>query len=168
MATSSKSKYRDPRADAVRARYHDLYGGDELPVPVESIAEDLLGLDVQEVELNGVSGMLIPSARTIYVNAEDTPPRQRFTLAHEVGHWVCQCQEGRGTTVMCRADDVSPRADRTLEREANIFAAELLMPEEVVRALAPSGTAAERLGVSNQAMQWRLYSFDLSPEPPGR
>ncbi len=34
----------DPRAEALRRRYHALFGGEELPVPVESIAEDLLGL----------------------------------------------------------------------------------------------------------------------------
>jgi Zn-dependent peptidase ImmA (M78 family) len=35
--------------------------------------------------------------------------------------------------MMCRADDVAPRADRTLEREANVFEADLLMPEPAVR-----------------------------------
>ena len=37
------SKYRDPRADALRFRHHELYGGVELPVPVEAIAEDMPG-----------------------------------------------------------------------------------------------------------------------------
>jgi IrrE N-terminal-like domain len=165
-ATPNESKYRDPRADALRARYHERYGGEELPVPVESIAEDLLGLDVQEVELNGVSGMLVPSARLVYVNAQDPPTRQRFTLAHELGHWVCQCEEGRGAPVMCRAEDISAETDRTLEREANVFGAELLMPEAPIREHAVDPEAAELFGVSLLALQWRMYSFDLGP-PPG-
>ena len=117
----------------MRSRYHELYGGDELPVPVEAIAEDLLGLSVREVPLDGVSGLLYPSERAVYVNANDTPARRRFTLAHEVGHWICQVHEGRGAPVMCRAEDIAPGADRALEREANVFAAELLMPEDAVR-----------------------------------
>jgi hypothetical protein len=57
------------------------------------------------------------------------PGRRRFTLADELGHRVCQCLEGRAAPVMCRAEDVAPIADRALEREANVFAAELLVPE---------------------------------------
>jgi Zn-dependent peptidase ImmA (M78 family) len=156
---------RDPRAEALRRRYYDLFGGEELPVPVNPIAEDLLGLTIHEQELDGVSGLLYPEARQIYVNASDVPARRRFTIAHELGHWVCQCLEGRGEPMMCRSEDVSPNADRTLEREANVFAAELLMPEPAVRAHAGDRTLPERFGVSGEAMSWRLYSFGLSPNP---
>ena len=153
----------DPRAHALRARYHELFGGEELPVPVESIAEDLLGLAIHEVALDGISGLLYPTERQIYVNSSDVPARRRFTIAHELGHWVCQCLDGRGTPVMCRVEDVSPDADRTLEREANVFGAELLMPEEAVRQHAAHPEVALVLGVSLLALQWRLYSFDLAP-----
>jgi Zn-dependent peptidase ImmA (M78 family) len=160
-----ESKYRDPRAGALRARYHERFGGEELPVPVESIAEDLLGLELHEVELAGISGMLVPAARTIYVNAEDPAPRRRFTLAHELGHWVCQCLEGRGVPVMCRVRDLPAETDRALEREANIFSAELLMPEPAIREHATDEGGAELFGVSQLAFQWRLYSFDLAGAP---
>jgi Zn-dependent peptidase ImmA (M78 family) len=157
---------RDPRAEALRRRYRELFGGDKLPVPVESIAEDLLGLAIHEKELDDISGLLYPEERQIYVNASDVPARRRFTIAHELGHWVCQCLEGRGESVMCRAEDVSPNADRSLEREANVFAAELLMPEPAVRQVAAEENVAARFGVSDLAMQWRLYSFDLAERPP--
>jgi Zn-dependent peptidase ImmA (M78 family) len=159
------SPYRDRRADELRAHYHELYEADELPVPVEAIAEDLLGLYVEEVPLDGVSGLLYPSERLIRVNANDVPARRRFTLAHEVGHWICQVQEGRGAPVMCRAEDLELGSDRTLEREANVFAAELLMPEPAVRVSAGDAAAASRFGVSSEAMQWRLYSFGLAESP---
>jgi IrrE N-terminal-like domain len=162
---SGESKYRDPRADALRSRYHELYGGGKLPVPVEAIAEDMLGLSVREVPIEGVSGLLYPAERVVYVNANDTPARRRFTLAHEVGHWICQCLEGRGVPTMCRAEDVAPGTDRTLEREANIFAAELLMPEPAVRLAAGDPAAADRFGVSSEAMRWRLYAFGLAEAP---
>ncbi|MBD0291863.1 MAG: ImmA/IrrE family metallo-endopeptidase, partial [Thermoleophilia bacterium] len=80
----------DARAHALRARYHELFEAPELPVPVESIAEDLLGLNVEEADLEAVSGLLYPAERQIYVNASEPKTRQRFTLAHELGHWVCQ------------------------------------------------------------------------------
>lgn len=38
----------DPRAHAVRERYLALFGGEGLPVPVEAIADDLLGLRIEE------------------------------------------------------------------------------------------------------------------------
>ena len=38
--------------------------------------------------------MLLPSERRILVNAAEPDPRRRFTIAHELGHWICQCLEG--------------------------------------------------------------------------
>jgi Zn-dependent peptidase ImmA (M78 family) len=109
--------------------------------------------------------VLYPAARRIVVAADDVPARQRFTLAHEVGHWVCQCRTGRHPPVLCRTEDMSlDPATRSREREANIFAAELLMPEEAVRSIAAE-EAAQALGVSELALAWRRYSFDLGPRP---
>jgi Zn-dependent peptidase ImmA (M78 family) len=164
---------RDERADALRAHYHAAFGDAELPVPVEAIAEDLLGLQVGESEEMKVSGMLLPLERRIWLNADEGAPRRRFTLAHELGHWVCQHLEGKTAPVYCRAVDVQPEpsaVDRALEREANIFAAELLMPEDAVREVWPHsatlGELALQFGVSGAAMEWRLYSFGLISERP--
>jgi Zn-dependent peptidase ImmA (M78 family) len=57
---------------------------------------------------------------------------------------------------------------RALEREANVFAAELLMPEELVRRLGGSNTreVAATFKVSEEAMSWRLYNLGLSERPP--
>jgi len=125
---------KDPRAGALRDRYQERFpGSPALPVPVESIAEDLLGLAVGEREDLEVSGMLVPAERQIWLNAAESPARRRFTLAHELGHWVCQHLEGRSVPVFCRASEVGVGEGRLLEREANVFAAELLMPEEDMR-----------------------------------
>jgi Zn-dependent peptidase ImmA (M78 family) len=66
---------------------------------------------------------------------------------------------------MCRAEDISTETDRTLEREANVFGAELLMPEGPIRDYARDPEAADVFGVSRLALQWRLYSFDLAERP---
>jgi IrrE N-terminal-like domain len=85
-------------------RYHRAFGGTELPVPVEAIAADPLGLYVEDGEID-CSGLLLPAERRVVVKAEEPPARRRFTLAHEVGHWVCQVLEGHAAPVYCRAAD---------------------------------------------------------------
>jgi hypothetical protein len=169
--------YEEPRAHELRERYLRTFGGAEMPVPVESIAEDLLGLRVEESWQLDCSGMLVPAERRILLNAAEaehdgTPIRRhRFTIAHELGHWICHCLGvANPKPTYCRPVDVSAAADRTIEREANVFAAELLMPEEAV--LAAWGeetgleTCAARFDVSRTAMHWRLYSFDMISDPP--
>jgi Zn-dependent peptidase ImmA (M78 family) len=104
-----------------------------------------LGLNVEENKL-GVSAMLLPAERRIFGNAYKPEPRRRFTTAHELGL--------DGTT-------------KALEPEANVFAAELLMPERDVREkFSRSGELAELFAVSGEAMQWRLYSFELAHDRP--
>jgi hypothetical protein len=161
----------DPRAGSLLDDYRRAYGGPELPVPVESIAEDWLGLRIVEVEDLDCSGMLIPAMREIRLNAEESreyPGRRRFTIAHEIGHWVCQVQEGVDAPKFCRAVDVELGADRALEREANVFAAELLMPEAAVarRWRGDLPATADAFAVSLLAMNFRLYSFGLVKERP--
>ena len=177
---SVPTRYTEPRAHELRDRYLATYGGDQIPVPVESIAEDLLGLRIEEEDLGECSGMLIPSERLILVNASeamsgDTPTRRhRFTIAHELGHWVCHARPDPHAAApsYCRTLDVLLHSDRDLEREANVFGAELLMPEAAIReAWAAAPDAAEvavRFEVSALAAQWRLYSFGLIAEPPER
>jgi Zn-dependent peptidase ImmA (M78 family) len=172
MGLSLSGGVRDPRAAAVVRRYHERFeGSPELPVPVEAIAEDLLGLNVGELEDLEVSGMLIPDERQVWLNAREareSPGRRRFTLAHEMGHWVCQVLDGRVAPVYCRAEEVGVGEGRALEREANVFAAELLMPEEEVRASFDGTVAghAARFGVSEEAMGWRLYNLGCLATKP--
>jgi hypothetical protein len=158
----------DVRAGVLRGRYHERFGGAQVPVPVEAIAEDLCGLVVEEVADIPVSGMLIPAERRVCLNATETRQRRRFTLAHEVGHWVCQCLGGTAAPRYCRASDVGLDASaKALEREANVFAAELLMPEAEVReAFSLRPALAEHFGVSDEAMSWRLYNLGLASERP--
>jgi hypothetical protein len=171
---SSGRRAGDPRADRVRERHDAAFGTPGPPVPVEAIAEDLLGLRLGEAELR-VSGMLIPARREIWVDAaeaRESPARRRFTIAHEIGHWVCQVRAGRGAPVHCRPDPAAGSAapGDPREREANVFAAELLMPEAPLRRAVAEGAGApelERLfAVSPPAMAWRLYNLGIADGPP--
>jgi Zn-dependent peptidase ImmA (M78 family) len=113
-----------------------------------------------------VSSMLLPAEREVWLNPTESRERCGFTLVHEIGHQVCRVLEGRGAPVMCRADEIGMEG-RALEREANVFAAKLLMPEELVRA-GCDGTAAGKpspFGVSEEAMDWRFYNCGLVRRP---
>ncbi len=180
MVSLSVAKYEDPRAHAVRERYVNVFGGDELPVPVERIAEDLLGLRIVESDDLNVSGILLPAERRIVLNAAEAEhggapiQRHRFTIAHEVGHWVCHvlgATSGSSPAASyCRAADLAADTDRLMEREANVFAAELLMPEAAVREVwgerGEIEAVAERFAVSRLAAHWRLYAYGLLAERP--
>jgi hypothetical protein len=173
MATT----YEDPRAHALRAGFLAAWGGPEIPVPVEEIA-DWLGLHVEDSsELGDCSGILLPVERRILLNAaervQSQPPmrRRRFTIAHELGHWICHCAYGQADRLeptYCRQRDLTRDADRAVEREANVFAAELLLPEPAVRAAwaGDIDACADRFDVSPSAMHWRLYNFGLVDERP--
>jgi hypothetical protein len=172
--TQGSGPVTDPRAGELRRRYHELFGGPTVPVPVESIAEDYLGLSLHESDHLPYSGMLIPASREIWVNAaeHEYPGRPRFTVAHELGHWIHHVVGARNPApVYCRAADVRPENGAPdYERDANVFAAELLMPEPEVRAQwARTPTievVAETFAVSALAMQWRLFNFGLLSERP--
>ncbi|MDA3005216.1 MAG: ImmA/IrrE family metallo-endopeptidase [Actinomycetota bacterium] len=167
----------DPRAETLLARFAERFGPTDLPVPVDAVASDLLGLLVVESEDIEVSGLLVPASRYVFLSAREareSAGRRRFTLAHEIGHWVCQCDEGRGAApepILCREADLSAGGGGPLEREANNFAASLLMPEEPVRSMAARGVgaaeAAERFGVSDIAMEWRYFNLGITDARPG-
>jgi Zn-dependent peptidase ImmA (M78 family) len=158
-----------------------FFGGDEIPVPVESIAEDLLGLRIEQLsDMGDLSGVLRPAERLIVLNASEATHegapirRHRYTIAHEIAHWICHVLGAPPGTKLspsyCRSADLSQDADRTLEREANVFAAELLMPEPEIRAVWASGgeidSVAERFAVSRLSAHWRLYGFGLVEDRP--
>lgn len=71
----------------------------------------------------------------IGVNSLHHPNRQRFTIAHELGHYFLhndQIGDGLEDSILFRADGYGASG---IERDANIFASELLMPEEYFRAV---------------------------------
>lgn len=61
------------------------------------------------------------------INPSGVRGRERFSVAHELGHWLMH----RGSSFKCRVDDTSGNLllNRVLEKEADSFAAHLLMPK---------------------------------------
>ncbi|HTL42226.1 MAG TPA: ImmA/IrrE family metallo-endopeptidase [Pseudolysinimonas sp.] len=141
--------------------------------PVDPIAvARRLGVQVYTANLpDDVSGMLrkLPlEAAEIYVDTDDPSVRQRFTCAHEVGHYVRHSAADDGQIAF--VDYRGPRAARGDDPEevfANEFAAALLMPEDRVRTLHKEGwrdlEMAPYFAVSLEAAKWRMVNLNLSP-----
>lgn len=110
----------------------------QLPIPVEEIAQKR-GLSIKLYDLGtDVSGVLVidTGKGTIGVNLNEPKIRQRFTVAHELGHYELHKQEtglfiDRGFAVLFRNQQSSTGEERR-EQEANAFAAALLMPEKLL------------------------------------
>lgn len=124
----------------------DKHWDRKLPVDILKIANEL-GLSVRyltgnaELLYSGEYKQDDGSGRPVcYINRNDTVERQRFTLAHEVAHHVL----AHGPAL--RDTDRSMHSYDPKEREANIFAANLLMPDKAVKSMIDSGiTDAVRL-----------------------
>lgn len=152
-------------------------GATEPPIAVEDAAR-LLGAEIRYEPLAGeLSGMLFVDGDrpVIGVNALQGKARQRFTVAHEVGHLVLhdsqQLHIDRGFRLYLRSEVSGQATDRD-EIEANRYAAELLMPAEflikdVAQLDADFGDElsfrrlATRYQVSQQAMIYRLTNLGL-------
>jgi Zn-dependent peptidase ImmA (M78 family) len=116
------------------------------------------GMIARDPERGGSSGF------AIYVNAKHSEVRRRFTIAHEVAHFVLHRDLiGDGIT-----EDALYRSGLSdaVEREANGLAAEILMPRHLVREAVHGGMSglpelATRFNVSQQAMEFRLINLGL-------
>lgn len=118
-------------------------GVKEAPVDVTSIARSL-GVDVSYSPAeDSLSGFILRNDETgktiIGVNSTQHPLRQRFTVAHEIGHYLLHVKERvhvdrreGGYQVKLR-NPASSTGTNVEEMEANLFAAELLMPEKFLR-----------------------------------
>jgi Zn-dependent peptidase ImmA (M78 family) len=135
-----------------------------IPLNVQAVAE-FLGLEVVEEPMDDdLSGYLERRGGTwvVGVNAFHHINRKRFTIAHEIAHFMlhsAQQASFHDRTFSRRATDPSP-----MEREADRFAAELIMPEPMVRNLIASGVTslsalAERFRVSALAMNYRVKNL---------
>ena len=111
-----------------------------VPVDVRSLVEMYADLAFESIPVGGVDGislnLKIPGKTTRVIVEKNAPPaRQRFTLAHELGHILIPWHVG---TIVDQIDpDLAgmPYDYWRMEIEANTFAAELLMPHAWIEKL---------------------------------
>jgi Zn-dependent peptidase ImmA (M78 family) len=116
----------------------DRYDVKKAPVDVEKIVERM-GIEVvREPAEDSLSGFILRDPKRpkvlLGVNENHHPNRQRFTIAHECGHFLLHQgeklhvdKESSGYQIKLR-DAESSTGKKIDEMEANLFAAELLMP----------------------------------------
>ena len=112
------------------------------PVPIEEIALGADIIDIQRLDLTGYEGGLIAwddkFEGRILVNRRARHERQRYTIGHELGHFLNPWHEPASEDgIRCTAKDMvrneasSTNRSARMELEANLFAAELLFPRPV-------------------------------------
>lgn len=136
------------------------------PIPVLEIAErsgvNVIFEDFGE-HSEAVSGFCDFGRARLYVNADDMPERQSFTIAHELGHWMLHrdffLAHPEDYPVLPRFTD--PNRSDPKEKEANKFAACLLVPERLLKPVkgAPISSLASVFGVSRTMMEFRLQNI---------
>lgn len=152
----------------------------EAPIDPKRVAE-LIGLSVVEVphENDDLCGLLLKGDKKaiIGVNALHHNNRKRFTIAHEIGHFLLHKNENTFLDHHENFDMVkfrknsSPKTQE--EREANCFAAALLMPAKLLKKNFVSlqevmsdtqeiiQWLAKKYAVSADSMKWRLVNLQL-------
>jgi len=140
----------------------------EATVPVDIVAyAERLGVNVWEQDLpEGISGEIRrdarhggPSGYSILVNNRDSRTRKRFTVAHEIAHFLLhrdRIGDGLVDSSMYRSG-----LSTLAEVQANKKAADILMPMHLIEREIKSGAGsiailARRFDVSEQAMSIRL------------
>lgn len=132
----------------------------EPPVRIDQIASTY-GIEIYESDLEkDIAGLLDMDRRVIFVNKSDPPNRQTFTIAHELGHFIMH-QEVLKTqpeyAIFYRKPLGKPNGD-SIESEANCFAANLLVPKDMLDKYEDESInrKAEIFGVSADVIGYRM------------
>lgn len=154
------------------------HGQRQPPIQVQDIARSL-GIEVKLEQVDDkLSGFLYRDRKTgravIGANGGHHPNRMAFTIAHELGHFLLHetesvhLDERKAGYTLQKRDERSSTGEDLHEREANLFAAELLMPARLLERDVQGKEAdllfdndllhdlARKYGVSVQALSIRL------------
>lgn len=149
---------------------HRQLGHLEGAIPVIEIAEALGITEVRQDRLDGCEGLLLTDVRRsqgkILVNTGRGPQAARFSIAHELGHFLLERHQlGLGGILHCTLDDMrqvrSQRQHKKQEVEANEFAIGLLAPGYAI-----AGSLASEPGID--AVLSLRDRLDLSLEAAAR
>lgn len=158
----------DGKADFKKAQNAALelleqFGVTKPPINPVDIAKSL-GVKVWFVNFSGeydkVSGFYDVDEKAIYVNKDEYPHRQTFTVAHELGHHILHKEWAKSSDYKMMFRNEGPSKDPH-EQEANAFAANLLVPRKMLdeyKSLASPSELAELFLVSLPVIANRMNS----------
>jgi Zn-dependent peptidase ImmA (M78 family) len=115
--------------------------------------------------LDSFSGLLIIDnlGSTIAVNENHIPSRQLFTTAHELGHFYLHRELQQEFFEQGLRENVYTQSELIKEKQANLFASELLVPIEVLEKMLQKRFSfyriARTIGVSKEALKWRIVRY---------
>lgn len=139
-------------------------------------AATFLNIKIEELDLEeDVSGFYVIKDKSAHIgyNKSNPPVRIRFTIAHELGHYLLHAKQNPlFIDKPYNRNANSSTGKNVLEREANAFAAALLMPEKLINEYIDKFGAntidqviirelARNFEVSEQAMTIRLTNLGL-------
>lgn len=153
---------------------HRQIGDIPLPIPVQEIGVAVGISEIHEMKTDGFEGGLITNVEKsdgiILVNVRSNRRRRRFTIGHELGHFLNPWhQPKQGTQSRCTAADMrltkSSKSDRSvkMEVEANEFSAEVLMPRARFRR-----DIRRHVGADLDHILELATSYDVSKEAAAR
>jgi len=141
----------------------ETFGVDAPPIPLEEIVASF-GLNIVYADFsklkegNKIAGFIDFDKHRIIVNKDDPPARQRFTIAHELGHYRLHedyIKDENKYKVLLRVPlenkEYSPE-----EKEANCFAAYLLVPSSLLKKYKdlPNSIQASLFAVSEDVIKY--------------
>lgn len=141
-------------------------------IGIQVIKRDFADIEkIMEVEEGSVLGAAFSNNEdlAIFYRAKDTLHRKKFTIAHELAHCCLHCPNDETNHIEYRLKPYTNVSKEILkkEREANIFAGELLIPEESLskiyhKMIIPTlSDLAEIFDVSTSVMAARLDYLKL-------
>ncbi len=165
----SKKDIRN-KADLIRSIVNELSeNNDDFPIIefveiiLPQIFDDFI-LHIEEAkEMNNNHGLTDVQAGTIkiredvYYGACNGNGRDRFTIAHELGHYLLHSKDN----LKLARSDSEIKVYENPEWQANTFAAELLMPCSLIAKGDTKETLSKRFGVSYSAAEVRLKSLGM-------
>jgi Zn-dependent peptidase ImmA (M78 family) len=143
------------------------------PVPIVDLLEFIgLGLIRSEFADGEISGVIDLEKKYLYVNKNDSFERQRFTIAHELGHWILhrsEMQSNKEIAVLYRRS-IGTSENPAWEQEADCFAGNLLVPEFLLKrtiaelektGLAEDALLAKQFEVSRPVIGYRRRLLEI-------
>lgn len=130
---------------------------------VRIIDQENIFLDSYPFKSENLCGMLIVDEyeKTIVYNSTLIAERRNFTIAHELGHYFLH--RDKQSKFTDRSKDIDDNTLNELEMQANVFAAQLILPNSIVLHLLQNGLhyfqIKKKVQISYQALYWRLVNY---------
>lgn len=156
------------QAEIIRSTFERRYGFCGLPVPVEILLKALFGFRTETCALRSLhdqtAGALSVSERVIYVDERCTKHQYVFALAHEMGHLVLHHGKGshiaENTLISQALASIGAKKAATqryyMEKEADQFAAALLIPSAILLAEAKKYAVIDEYAVAEMTRKFSV------------